>query len=472
MVHKNIVIGFIIVAALAVGFVIRGYYEGHEVTPETQDEHTNHDQHTESDACAYEGNGYEEQGEEICPAHGVPEAECEECLTYPRTLEALEGRQCEHEISIIDCDECRYEVGVVKIDPSLIKSPDNDHGLFKIATAQAKSTTQFIDTVGEITLNQNKVARIRPRVEGIISKVKIDLGQTVKAGETLLELDSIELRKSQLNYLKAKALFELEIRQFEREKSMYEKKISTEEELLDAQAEYEKTKIELEIGRKKLGVLGMNEAEIVQLSDQSQKKSFIPLPVKSPLAGVVLKKNVTQGELVNPDMELVVIADLSTLWLWVDIYAQEFEPVRKAKQENEIKVEISVEAYPGKIFTGQLDYISDTVSQETRTIKARISINNSDKLLKPGMFAKCKLFILDNRGSLLIPKESLLKDGRSSFVFKQLKDNLFVKQGVKPGIEYLDHIEVLLGLDEDDRIIAEGGFALKSDILREKMGAG
>ncbi|MFH1231930.1 MAG: efflux RND transporter periplasmic adaptor subunit [Planctomycetota bacterium] len=465
MIYKKILLCLVILAALASGFLIRGYYNSSGTIPKSPTTTA------DTDAGNHEGHGHQDNEKAMCSVHNVHEAECLACAVQPKTLESFKGKQCEHQKPIIDCTECCYEAGVVKIDPSLIKNSDNIQGLFKTSPVRSQTVIQTIDTVGEITLNKNRVARIQSRVAGIISNVKIDLGQSVKEGDILLELDSMELHESQLIYLKYRSLLEVADRQFKRETALYEKKLTTEQEMLDARANYEETKIELESARKKLSALGMNEKEIEQLSDPTQHETFIPLMIRSPLTGVVINKNVTQGEQVNTDTEVAVIADLSTLWVWIDLYEKEFASVIHARQTSDIKVEISVESYPGKVFSGKIDYISDSVSEKTRTIKARISISNTDNLLKHGMFAKCKLLIISGHGRLIIPKESLLKDAQMAFVFKHLKENLFIKQDVKPGTEYTDYVEVIEGLNASDLIIVEGGFALKSDILREKMGA-
>jgi membrane fusion protein, heavy metal efflux system len=138
----------------------------------------------------------------------------------------------------------------------------------------------------------------------------------------------------------------------------------------------------------------------------------------------------------------------------------------------DIPVEVSVPAFPGKVFTGSLNYVAGTMDEATRTLKVRTVIANSDHLLKPGMFCEVRLLLNSGEDILAIPRTALLSDEGVDFAFKHMKDDYYLRQNVRKGREFDDAVEILEGLEPGQTIVAEGAFLLKSDVLRSKMGAG
>ena len=113
-----------------------------------------------------------------------------------------------------------------------------------------------------------------------------------------------------------------------------------------------------------------------------------------------------------------------------------------------------------------------TMEERTRTVKVRATVENADRLLRPGMFCEIRMGIGAGKEALVIPKVALLSDEGRDFVFTHWKEDYYVRRPVKKGRELPNRVEIIEGLEPGDRIVAEGAFLLKSDILREKMGAG
>jgi len=137
-----------------------------------------------------------------------------------------------------------------------------------------------------------------------------------------------------------------------------------------------------------------------------------------------------------------------------------------------IPVEVTVPAFPGKIFTGHLNYVAGIMDEATRTVKVRTVIDNKDQLLRPGMFCGVRLLLTSEEDILAIPKEALLSDEGVDFVFKHMQGDYFLRQNVRKGRAFDAAVEILEGLEPGQTIVAEGAFVLKSDVLRSKMGAG
>jgi cobalt-zinc-cadmium efflux system membrane fusion protein len=385
-----------------------------------------------------------------------------EAPAKPKRFEEIANQSCEHNIPIIECPECRYEVGVVKTDSPLI-------GVEKVKKEIPLLT---LEVVGEIEANPNKFIRVRSRTSGTVVRLLTDLGQAVKQGDDLLETDSSEFRELHLELLRLLAFLKLSEKNYERENRLFQKKLTTEKDFLEAQTEVEKLKIELDTMKRKLSLLGLTQKEISDLPNHTPESEPCYLTVRSPLAGTVIERGTSSGEVVETNAPLVTIADLSEVWLWVNLYEKDLSILQPAIRNGSVNAEVMVATYPDKVFRGKIDYLSDKMDEHTRTVKGRIILDNTDKLLKIGMFVHCKLLVSTGKPAMLIPQDAILKDDGETFVFRQVGAGLFFKQSVKIGQTFAGRIEIIEGLMENEMVVVQGGFLLKSDVLREKMGAG
>ena len=404
------------------------------------------------------------------------EKESEESIpAQPKSFEEIAKQLCEHNKLIIECSECQYEVGVVKVDRSLLRSPDNKDGLLETSAVYLEKPLRILEAVGEIKPNPNKIIRLRAKTDGIIASLKTDLGHIVKTDETILEIDSREYQELHLELLKVNSLLKLTEKNYQRENRLLEQKLTTEKEFLEAQSEMERVKIDMDTIARKLVILGLTHNEVQELLRHSNPSHKCYLPLRSPLDGAVIARDVALGELVETNSPLLTIADLSTVWVWVNLYEKDLGLLYSYIKKNNnggVKAEVSVATYEDKAFLGKLDYIAEQMDEHSRTVAARIILDNPDGLLKTGMFAHCKLLVPAEKPAILIIQEALLRNEDELFVMKQVGDGLFFKQPVKTGTVFADRVEILEGLKENDRVVSRGAFMLKSSILREKMGAG
>ena len=138
----------------------------------------------------------------------------------------------------------------------------------------------------------------------------------------------------------------------------------------------------------------------------------------------------------------------------------------------DLAAEVSVAAWPGRVFRGRLDRLGGTLDEATRTATVRVVAPNPDGLLRPGMFARVRLLLPGGATSLAVPEEAVLADEGRSFVFVRANADCFVRRPVAPGRAAGGWIEIASGLREGQAVVARGAFLLKSDVLRAKMGAG
>ncbi|MFH1862626.1 MAG: efflux RND transporter periplasmic adaptor subunit, partial [bacterium] len=190
---------------------------------------------------------------------------------------------CEHDIPIYQCDECRYEVGVVKLASELFKDETTGKGLVRTAQAARMESESFLEVTGEIQFNDNAAVHVTPRVTGIISSVRVDVGTKVKKGDVLFEMESVELGEAMAAYLKSRSLTDLSRKTCERKKTLFDQKISSESALIEAQMTFEEHKSELDQSEQQLHVLGMTEADILEIQPGAKSKLSGRLPFRAPL---------------------------------------------------------------------------------------------------------------------------------------------------------------------------------------------
>lgn len=328
-----------------------------------------------------------------------------------------------------------------------------------------KVVSQYINATAEIQFNANKLFHIGPRIQGRVIEIFADFGDEVIEGQKLAVLDSIELGEARSLFLMAKTKIEVAQANYEREKGLWKKKISSEKEMLDAKGEYFMAKAEFEAAESKLHLLGLSEDDIQSIISQLHSHEHFPL--LSPYKGTVIEKHITLGEMTNPEETLFTIANLDILWIILDIYEKDLAKIVLGQD-----VEINVSTYPDNEFNGRITYISNVVEEATRTVKVRVEIDNNKRMLKPGMFATAKIVTGKPEEIFTVPLSAIQRLQDKEVVFVDRGKNLFECCTVKTGREFETDIEILEGVKEGEQVVIEGAFYLKSELLKETLGEG
>jgi len=391
----------------------------------------------------------------------------------PVDLEKVMSARCEHGELTYRCGECRYEVGVVRIDTSLVSGADTGaSAVIRIARVTTRRTETVIRATGEISMNENATVHVSPRVPGIIRQVNVDMGSEVPRGAVLLEIESMELGEALGQYRMGRTLAALSAKTYERERSLYEQKIGSEQEMIEARITLEQHEAELAMAEQKLHVLGFSDGDIEMIGRGEGGLPRGTLPIRASIAGTVVSKHASTGELAEPGNDLVVLSDLSAVWVWIDVYERDLAALIEGKKAGVLPVEVRVRAFPDRVFSGEVSRIGATMDEATRTVKARVVVANRDRLLRPGMFCEARIALGGGGQSLAVPRAALLADEGVEFVFKHMTEGYYVRQDVRTGRDLGDEAEILAGLSAGETIVIGGAFLLKSDVLREKMGAG
>lgn len=388
------------------------------------------------------------------------------------TVEEVLKARCSHGLTI-ECAECRYEVGVVKVDASLVAAAGGSAtSLVKTLRVEKQRVATSVRLTGELAVNENAAVHVSPRIPGIIRAVNVDIGARVKPDEVLFTLDSVELGAALSDYERNLAMTALSGKTFQREKSLFEQKAGAESDMIEAQMRFEEYRAALKASEQKLHVLGLTEGDITAIAPTNHASLGGSLAVRAPMGGTIIEKHAVRGELVEPGKDVMVLADLDTVWVWGGIYERDLAGVLARMATDGVPVEITVPAFPGNVFTGRLNHVSSVMDEATRTVKVRTVIANTDHRLRPGMFCEVRLLLQSNEEVLAVPATAVLSDEGVDFVFKHMKDDYYLRQNVKKGRSFDDTVEILSGLEPGLTIVADGAFLLKSDVLRSKMGAG
>ena len=350
-------------------------------------------------------------------------------------------------------DESKEQHGAEK----LLELSDEDiqKAGIKLQKLKLQQRNEQLIVTATILANQDKLAHVGPRVSGRIVNVSANLGDKVKPGQTLAQIDSIELGEARASYLQAASEAAVVQAGFERAQRLHADNIISEKDFLRARAEYEKTRASLRAASDKLRMLGVAPEGI----------SGSIFPLTAPFGGTIIEKKAVLGELATPDSFIFTLADLSVLWIEADLFEKDLGKVRVGASAS-----VSTAAYPGATFKGRLTYISSTMSKETRTIKARLEVPNRDGRLKPEMFVSAAINTTGTSAKALsVPEEAVLLLQGQMTVFVAERGG-FEPRAVEVSERTQGYAVLKSGVEAGESVVVSGAYALKARLLKSSIG--
>jgi len=383
--------------------------------------------------------------------------------------------------------EAASEGRPVARDPNQVLLTSQAAQLAKIISFPVTTEVDFseIDTTGQIKADENRVFHINSIVAGRVVKDNVVLGNVIKEGEQLAVIQNLDVAKTYGEYIhqshqndvdlqQTKARLELADKTVERLKALNKEGIVAEKELLNAQNQQKLLQIELSgykehrihIDSEAKALLSAYGLKITARSHQvDPSKVETGSPLIAPRGGVVIQKNVTVGDVVNPAQPLYVVADLSQVWLDIVIYDKDLEKIKEGES-----VVFKSDSLPGSQFSGRISYIQPSTGDGTRTFLARAVLPNPGLVLKPGMFGQIKITGMGASRYPYLPDEAIQKFGNESFVFIDQGDNRYQKRHVELSTRIHDGYLVKSGVNAGDRVVGSGSFKLKSELLKSQIG--
>ncbi len=332
--------------------------------------------------------------------------------------------------------------------------------LERVAVLEVRNET--LEATGVLGFDLNRVAHVGPRAEGRVVQILKDLGDRVARGEALAVLESPELGEAEAAHVQARAELDLARETYERELALYEQGISSRQEMLEARTAFEAAKAAYEAALARHRTLGALD----HVEDSTAVRGLYT--VIAPISGTVVERNLVPGQIVGPEDDLFTVADLTNLWVILDIYDRDLARVREG-----MDVDILTAAFPDRTFSGTLTYLGQVMDSVTRTVKARVEVRNPDRELRPGMFVRAVIHGLEPRGDLAIPEEAAQQMEGRTVVFIPVPGEplTFEVREVSVGPRLADgRLTVLSGLSAGDTVVARGAFYLKSELLKESFG--
>lgn len=328
--------------------------------------------------------------------------------------------------------------GTVRIDPVTLQS-------IGVRTARAEQRTlgRVVNTVGRIDYDEKHLYRLHPKTDGWVEGLLVDTtGAEIRRGDILLNFYSPQLVSTQQEYL-------LALKNVETLKSSSFPDVSRgAQELLQTSLE-------------RLRLLDVPEHQIAELQRTREVKK--QLHIHAPAGGIVTHVGVRDGQYITPKDELYTIADLGRVWVFIDIYEDELPWVKIGD-----RADMTVVAVPGEVFSGDLTYIYPYAESKTRTVKARLELDNPGLRLKPDMFAKVAIRAGERQDVVGVPTEAIVRSGLREKVFVVRERGKFEPRDVVIGVSSEGFTEVREGIEVGEEVVVSAQFLIDSESkLRE-----
>jgi cobalt-zinc-cadmium efflux system membrane fusion protein len=308
---------------------------------------------------------------------------------------------------------------------------------------------------GTITYDANRVSVLSSRAEGRIAAVRADLGQSVFAGQVLALIESQDVGQTRGDLERARANVDVARKNYEREERLFREQISPQKELLEAEAALRTAEADFNSARSRLQAVG---------ASGGQGATF---GLASPIAGTVVERNASPGQVAGPSASLFTVADLRHVWITADVYEGDLPRVRQGAPAVVVPT-----ALPNETFPGRVTYAGGIVDPATRAFKVRVEVENQGQRLRPGMFAQVRIQTAagDDRGStsIVVPEVAVQDVNGKPVVFVALQTpGRFVARPVTVGPRAGNSsVVVTQGLRPGDRVVTQGAFQLKSELTK------
>ena len=321
-----------------------------------------------------------------------------------------------------------------------------------VQKAQLQDFSAEFRTVGAVRPVAGQLAEITPLFAGRIIQSFVKLGQKVGAGSPVFELSSSEFYEAVKAYFAAQSANEVAQRNFNRQKELAANGVTSQRDLEEAQSEaiisfqeFEQAKANLRIFNIDVGTLRATSLQMGQ-----------PLQVVSPIAGEVVKCNITIGSYVKEDAEpLAVVADLSKVWVAALVKEKYFGAIELGD-----RVEVYTDAHPNKIIWGSIYYIGEMLDEETRSLEVIVECNNADRELKLGMF--CEIHFLSAPAkAVILPSTAVMQEQDSDYVLVEIAKGKYVRRKVEAESVHKGEVHIIKGVAEGENVVIEGGIYLQ-----------
>jgi membrane fusion protein, heavy metal efflux system len=335
---------------------------------------------------------------------------------------------------------------VVHIDRNMLAN-------VRIEPAREQSLSRLLTATGKVQFNEDRTARVLAPLPGQVLDLSLRVGDPVTKDQVLFSLKSREVAALVADYQQTQRDQDLATKTFNMTKDLYEHDAASRISFQQAEADVTKAKSQVARAEESIRVLGLDPSQVLETSGMRTL-----VPVRAPLSGTVIERNMTAGQFVQADATaLLTIADLTTVWVMVDVFERDLHLVHPGQ-----RVQVTAAAYPDRRFTARVDRISDRLDPETRTLKVRLLVANSGMLLKPEMFITASLVLNESVRAVTIPAAALISEGDRSYAFVADAGGSFERREVVATPDGEGRMRVTSGIKPGDRVVADGALLLRS----------
>lgn len=314
---------------------------------------------------------------------------------------------------------------------------------------------------GTIVPDANNVARIAVKTTGTVAELRKGLGDLVAKDEVVALLDSREIADAKSEYLVARVSADLQKTLFDRERVLWDKRISSEQNFLRAQASYEDLKVKTDAARRKLTFLGLGPGEIEALPSLPAAQ-FERQAIRSPIAGRIVDRRVELGTAVgrdNLETELYSVVNLAQVWVELAVTPDDLPLIREGQ-----KVRVATLTTSDKT-EGKIIFIGPVLDKDTRSARVVAQIENPHETWRPGSFIAAEIVIADDAVRVMVPSHAIQKIGLRPEVFVKVPDGYEARK-VSLGRADDEMVEITAGLSAGETIAAVNSFILKAELLK------
>jgi cobalt-zinc-cadmium efflux system membrane fusion protein len=336
--------------------------------------------------------------------------------------------------------------------PQLFTIPEDQMSHVQVVTVQPTKLNRTLRLTGAVAYNAFKTTPVITQVGGPVSRILVVPGQKVSVGQPMLEVSSPDYSQLLDAYLKAADSYRLADKNYTREKDLYDHHAVAQRDLEQAESSRNQAQADLNAAEQGMKILGIkNPADLAKSSSSAQ------IPVLAPIGGEVVERLVSPGQVVQAGQtQAFTISDLSTVWVLANVYQADLASVRSGDD-----VSVQTDAYPGT-FHGRISYVSPALDPNTRTLQARIVVDNPGEKLKRDMYCTVTVSAGSVANAIAVPDSSILRDDNNQpFVYVLIGANQFGRRDVEIGQSENGQTQILKGISVGDRVVGDGSLFLQ-----------
>jgi cobalt-zinc-cadmium efflux system membrane fusion protein len=336
--------------------------------------------------------------------------------------------------------------------PQLFTIPPDQMAHVQVVTVQPTRLTRTLRLTGAVAYNAFKTTPVISQVGGPVSRILVVPGQHVKTGDPMLEVSSPDYSQLLDSYLKAADSFRLASKNYERAKDLYQHHAIAERDLDQAESDRNQAKADLDASEQGLRILGIKNP-----ADLEKAPSSAQVPVLAPIGGEVVERLVSPGQVLQAGQtQAFTISDLSTVWVLANVYQADLAYVRSGDA-----VSVQNDAYPGS-FHGTISYVAPALDPNTRTLQARIVVDNPGEKLKRDMYCTVNVAAGSVSNAVAVPDASILRDDNNQpFVYVEIGGNQFGRRDVEIGQSENGQTQIAKGISIGERVVGDGSLFLQ-----------